>query len=174
VTTPVMLLALFEDVEPAANAVEKLHALGVSDDQMTVISGVPIPGRVLGRPSATTHVGRIGMAGSGLAAIFGLFLLYGTAYMHPLQVGGQPLYPVPMGWIVTFEMAMLGLMSFAFVGLFVDSGFPSYTPKDYVPEISDGKIALLLRCEERDEGKFMEALTKIGAESVKRAEARQL
>jgi hypothetical protein len=169
-----MLLALFKDVEPAANAVERLRALGVADDQVNVISGVPIPGRVLGRPSATTNVARIGMAGAVLGVFFGLFLLYGTAYLYPLPVGGQPLYPVPMLWIVTFEMAMLGLMGFSFLGLFVDSGFPSYTPKDYVPEISNGKIAILFRCEGSDEKKLAEALTQIGAESVKRAEARQL
>jgi hypothetical protein len=170
----IILLALFEDVEPAARAVETLQELGVADGQMNVISGIPIPGRVLGRPSATTNVARIAMAGSILGALFGLFLLYGTAYLYPLRVGGQPIYPVPMGWIVTFEMAMLGLMGFAFLGLFVDSGFPSYTPKDYVPEISNGKIALLFPCDASDEQRFTEGLTRIGAQSVKRAEARQL
>jgi len=45
----ITLLALFEDIEPAAKAIEKLHDLGVSDDEMNVISGVPIPGRILGR-----------------------------------------------------------------------------------------------------------------------------
>ena len=62
---------------------------------------------------------------------------------------GSPIYPVPMGFITTFEMTMLGLMGFAFLGLFVDSGFPSYTPKDYVPEISDGKIAVLFQVRAR-------------------------
>ncbi len=171
---PVMLLALFDDIEPAANAIEKLHELGVSDGEMNVISGVPFPGRVLGRPSAITNVARIAMAGAGMGLLLGLFLIYGTPFLFPLRVGGQPIYPIPVGWIVTFEMTMLGLMGFAFLGLFVDSGFPSYTPKEYVPEISNGKIAVLFRCNEGDESKFVDRLTKIGAESVKRAEARQL
>jgi hypothetical protein len=170
----VMLLALFEDIDPAANGIERLRELGVTDDQMNVISGLPIPGRVLGRPSAVTNVSRIALAGAGMGALFGLFLLYGTAYLYPLHVGAQPVYPVPMGWITTFEMAMLGLMGFAFLGMFVDSGFPSYTPKDYVPEISNGKIAVLFSCDGKDERRIVDSLTKIGAESVKRAEARQL
>jgi hypothetical protein len=148
--------------------------MGVADHDMNVISGLPIPGRVLGRPNAVTHVSRIALAGAGMGAVFGLLLLYGTAYLYPLHVGNQPIYPVPMGWIVTFEMTMLGLMGFAFLGLFVDSGFPSYTPKDYVPEISSGKIAVLFKCDSEDEKKIADSLTKIGAESVKRAEARQL
>jgi len=170
----IMLLAVFEDIEPAADGIEKLHQFGVDDANMNVISGLPIPGRVLGRPSAVTNVSHIAMAGAIMGAVFGIALLYGTAFLYPLKVGGQPIYPVPMGWIVTFEMTMLGLMVFAFIGMFVDSGFPSYTPKDYVPEISDGKIAVLFRCEKREQKKFTDALSKLGAESVKPAEARQL
>jgi hypothetical protein len=168
------LLALFEDVGPASNAIEKLHDLGVGDNEMNVISGVPFPGRVLGRPSAITNVSRIAMAGAILGMIFGVSLIYGTPYLYPLFVGGQPVFPVPIGWIVIFEMTMLGLMGFAFLGLFVDSGFPSYTPKDYVPEISDGKIAVLFKCESKDQKKISDTLIKIGAESVKPAEAHHL
>lgn len=173
-TQPVMLLALFDDIEPASRGIAKLRELGVSDEAMNVVSGLPFSGRVLGRPAATTWVSKIAMTGSIAGAAAGVFLLYGTTYLYPLNVGGQPLYPVPMLFIATFEMAMLGLMGMAFVGLFVDSGFPSFTPKDYVPEISDGKIAVLFRCERAEQPQFVESLKKAGAESVKPAEARQL
>jgi hypothetical protein len=168
------LLAVFEDIEPTTHAIEKLRDMGVEDHQMNVISGVPIPGRVLGRPGALTNVSRIALVGAVLGMFFGIFLIYGTPSLYPLHVGGQPVFPVPMGWIVTFEMTMLGLMGFAFLGMFVDSGFPSYTPKEYMPEISDGKIAVLFSCSTQDQKKFVEVLTKLGAESVEPAEARQL
>jgi hypothetical protein len=129
---------------------------------------------MLGRPRAITWVSRIALVGAALGAGFGLFLLYGTAYLYPLHVGGQPVYPVPMAFITTLEMAMLGLMGFAFIGLFVDSGFPTYTPKNYVPQISDGKVAVLFECERADERQFVEAMNKAGAESVEPAEARHL
>jgi len=167
-------LAVFEDIEPAANGIEKLQELGIHDDDMNVISGIPVKAQILGRPRAWTNVARIAMGGAIGGFFFGLFLLYGTAYMYPLLVGGQPIFPVPMGWIVTFEMTMLGLMLFAFLGLFVDSGFPSYTPKEYVPEISHGKIAVLFSCPSGDVQKFVDALTGAGAESVEPAEARHL
>ncbi len=169
-----MLLAVFEDIEPAANGIEKLHDLGVTDDQMNVISGIPIKATILGRQSALTRVSTIAMAGAILGMFLGLSLIYGTPFLFPLNVGGQPIYPVPQGIIITFEMTMLGLMGFAFIGMFVDSGFPSYTPKEYIPEISDGKIAVLFRCPEDEQKKFVNALTKLGAESVNLAEARQL
>jgi hypothetical protein len=168
------LLAVFEDVDPAANAVEKLHDLGLGDDQINVISGIPIQGRVLGRPSALTNVSRIGLLGAIIGLALGIFLIYGTPYLYPLPVGGQPIFPVPVGWIVAFEMTMLGLMGFSFLGLFVDSGFPSYTPKHYVPEISNGKIAILFSYPSQDEQKFIDAMKNVGAESVAPAEARHL
>ena len=170
----ITVLALFGDVESAADGIARLKELGVEDGAMNVISGLPFPGRMLGRPRAVTWVSRIALVGAALGAGFGLFLLYGTAYLYPLHVGGQPVYPVPMAFITTFEMAMLGLMGFAFIGLFVDSGFPTYTPKNYVPQISDGKVAVLFECARADERQFAEALRKAGAESVEPAEARHL
>jgi Protein of unknown function (DUF3341) len=169
-----VLLAVFEDIEPATRAIEKLHELGVEDRQINVISGIPIPGRFLGRPSALTNVSRIALFGAILGMFFGIALIYGTPYLYPLQVGGQPVFPVPMGWIVTFEMTMLGLMGLAFIGVFVDSGFPAYTPMEYVPEISDGKIGVLFDYPGADQKKFVDELTELGAESVAPAEARQL
>jgi hypothetical protein len=170
----ITLLAMFEDFEPAAQGIDKLHELGLGDDDMNVISGIPIKNTILGRPPAITYVSRIGMFGAILGMALGIFLIYGIPYLYPLLVGGQPIFPVPQGIIITFEMMMLGLMGFSFIGMFIDSGFPSYTPKEYVPEISDGKIAILFSCPSNDQKKFVDALTKLGAESVNPAEARQL
>jgi hypothetical protein len=170
----VTLLATFEELEPASEGVEKLQQLGVSDRDMNIISGIPIKNTILGRPSAITYVSRIGMFGAILGMFLGLFFIYGVKWLYPLMVGGQPIFPVPQGIIITFEMTMLGLMGFSFIGLFVDSGFPSYTPKYYNPEISDGKIALLFSCPVREQEKFVDALKEAGAEKVEPVEARHL
>ena len=114
------------------------------------------------------------MFGAIMGMFLGLFFIYGIPYLYPLLVGGQAIFPVPQGIIITFEMTMLGLMGFSFIGLFVDSGFPSYTPKEYTPEISDGKIAVLFCCQSEDQNKFVDTLTKVGAQSVTPAEARHL
>ena len=167
-------LAVFGDFEPASKGVDKLHELGVSDEQLNVISGIPVKAAILGRPSAITYVSRIALFGALLGMSLGIFLIYGIPYLYPLLVGGQPIFPVPQGIIITFEMTMLGLMGFAFIGMFVDSGFPSYTPKEYVPEISDGKIVVLFSCPSEEQNKFIDALKNAGAETVVPAEARHL
>jgi ActD protein len=168
------LLAMFEDFEPASRGVEKLQELGVSDDDMNVISGVPVKNTILGRPPAITYVSRIGLFGSILGMFLGIFFIYGIPYLYPLLVGGQPIFPVPQGFIITFEMTMLGLMGFSFLGMFIDSGFPSYTPKEYTPEVSDGKIAVLFSCPTSEQEKFIDALKEAGAESIEPVEARHL
>ena len=170
----VTMLAMFEDIEPATEGIDKLYELGLKDDEMNIISGIPVKNTILGRPSAITYVSRIGMFGAILGMFLGIFFIYGIPYLYPLLVGGQPIFPVPQGIIITFEMTMLGLMGFSFIGMFVDSGFPSYTPKEYTPEISDGRIAILFSCPTADQKKFVDTLTKAGAHSVEPTEARHL
>lgn len=168
------LLALFRDVDPAAEAIERLRGLGVADDQMDVISGVPVLERVLGRPKRHTNVGRLALGGASAGFLFGLFLAFGTPYLFPLHVGGQPLYPIPPGIILVFEMSMLGLMGTAFIGVFLESYFPVYRKLEYVPEVSDGKIAILFKCPGQEADKFIQAMQALGAENVAPAVARQL
>ncbi len=169
-----MLLALFEDIEPASDGVVTLQQMGLPDGDVNIISGIPIRPSILNRPSAVTRVSTIGFVGSLLGFLLGVFFIWGVPYLFPLVVGGQAIFPWPQLFIIVFEMTMLGLMGFSFIGMFVDSGFPAYNPMHYVPEISDGKIGVLFRVPEDEEGKFVDALKKAGAESVSPAEARQL
>ena len=170
------LLAVFPDLEPAADAIEKLRALGVHDECMNVISGVPVTEAMLGRPSQWTNVPRIAMGGAVLGFLGGAFLVFVTPaiYPYPIQVGTQSTFPGPPTVVVLFEITMLGMLLSTFLGVFLDSLFPNYRPMKYVPEISDGKIAILIECPHADEKKIAEALKKMGAESVKPAEAQHL
>lgn len=168
------LLALFQDIDPAADAVEKLHKLGVTDENINVISGVPIAHKMLGRPHPWTNVSRLAMGGAAAGFCFGLFLNFGTPYLYTVSVGGQYITPIPPGVIVTFEMTMLFALLATFLGVFLDSYFPNYRPLEYTPEISDGKIGVFFRCAKDEQKKFIDALSKLGAESIKPVEAQQL
>ena len=168
------LLALFQDLDPAADAIDKLHEMGLTEDQVNVISGVPVLERILGRPVQWTNVPRLAFGGSIAGFIIGLLLAFSPATYPALVVGGQPLIPVPPSIIVVFEMTMLGMLLSTFIGVFLDSSFPSYKPMEYIPEISDGKIAVFFACPADEEKKFVSAMKKLGAESVHPAEAQQL
>ncbi|HMU94968.1 MAG TPA: DUF3341 domain-containing protein [Anaerolineales bacterium] len=170
------LLAVFPDLEPAANAIEQLRTLGVHDDCMNVISGVPVTEAMLGRPHQWTNVPRIAMGGAILGFSGGFFLAFISPYIYPypIQVSTQAFVPGPPSVVVLFELTMLGMLLSTFLGVFLDSFFPNYRPMKYVPEISDGKIAILVECPHADEKKITDALNKMGAESVKPAEAQHL
>jgi hypothetical protein len=168
------LLALFEDIDPAAEAIEKLHQMGLSDEQINVISGVPVMERMLGRPLQWTNVSRLALGGAAGGFLFGAFLNWGTPMLYTVPVGGQPLLPIPPGIILLFEMTMLFALLATFLGVFLDSYFPNYRPLEYVPEVSDGKIAIFFKVPEGEQEKFTNALSKTGAESIRPAEARQL
>jgi len=167
-------LALFDEIDPAADAVEMLHNHGLGDDQINIISGIPVTEAMMGRPHQWTNVPRLALGGAVAGFLIGIFLSVGTPLLYPISVGGQPLIPIPPSIVVVFEMTMLGMLVSTFLGVFLDSYFPSYKPKEYVPEISDGKIAVLFSCRQGEEDNFREALLKLGAGSVEPAEAQSL
>jgi hypothetical protein len=168
------LLALFEDIDPAADAIDKLRELGVDDSQINCISGIPVLESMLGRPHQKSNVPRLARGGAIAGLMVGIFLAFITSNTYPIYVGGQPLAPAAPSIVVIFEMIMLGLLIATFVGVFLDSRFPSYSPKEYIPEISDGAIALLFTCPPDEQERFMSAMTSMGAEKVEPAEAQRL
>ena len=168
-----LLLAIFEDIDPAAHAVDKLRALGIHDSHVTVISGTPITEAMLGRKPQWSNVTRFAMGGAFIGLCVGIFLAYGTPNLYPITVGGRWI-GVPPTIVVMFEMTMLVMLISTFLGVFLDSRFPNYTPTQYVPEISDGRIALLIECPQDEEKNVETAMNELGAESVKRAQAEAL
>ena len=168
------LLAVFADLNPAADAIEQLRTLGVGDECMNVISGVPVTEAMLGRPSQWTNVPRLALGGAILGFLAGAFLAFVSPSMYEIKVGGQGFIPGPPSVVVLFELTMLGMLLSTFLGVFLDSTFPNYRPMQYVTEISDGKIAILIECPQADENKLTDALKKLGAESVRSVEAQHL
>lgn len=168
------LLAVFPDLEPAADAIDQLRHLGVHDDHMNVISGIPVTEAMLGRPRQWTNVPRLALGGAAIGMTTGIFLAFVAPNMYTIQVGGQPFAPVPPAVIVIFELTMLLMLLSTFLGVFLDSYFPNYRPMHYVPEVSDGKIAILIECAPADTAKITDAMKKLGAESVQEAEAQHL
>ena len=80
----ISLLAVFPDLAPAADAIDKLRALGLSDDQMNVISGIPVTEAMLGRPHQWTNVPRLAAGvGRRARACLGHLVLSGKTPWRP-------------------------------------------------------------------------------------------
>lgn len=174
--TETTLLALFDEdkIDPAADAIEKLHEMGIPHENINVISGVPIAHKILGRPHPWTNVSRLALGGAAVGFCVGFFLNYGTPLLYHVPVGGQYITPVPPGMILIFEMTMLFALLSTFLGVFLDSYFPNYRPMEYVPEISDGKIGVFFKYPAGEQEKYVDVLSGFGAESVRPVEVQQL
>lgn len=167
-------LAVFADIDPAVHAVDQLRALGVGDDQLNIIAGIPVTEAMLGRPRQWTNVPRLALGGALAGFALGSLLSFVVPFIYPLHVGGHGVVAGPPSFVVLFEMTMLGMLVSTFLGVFLDSRFPSYSPKEYVPAISDGKVAVLFQCGAEKEARLTGAMKSAGAESVQLAEADQL
>ncbi len=167
-------LALFSEVDPAAEALEKLKSLGIAEGDVDVISGTPFSEDVFGRPKVATRIPIYAIAGFLGGFVVSLLLDFGTVVQYPLSVGNLPIYPIPTSLVLTFEISMLGLIVVAFMGVIWESAFPALQPKMYRPEISDGRVALVFECPPEVHDEVHEMLKALGAESVHRTEAVRL
>jgi hypothetical protein len=169
-TDKIKLLALFSDIDPAAAGTDVLANHGIEDHDVEVITGSPLNPEMLGRHHPKTNVPRFALGGAVLGLFVGLFLAFVTPRLYPLNVGGKPLSPGAPSVVVLFEMIMLLMLISTFVGVFLESVYPSYTKKPYLPEISDGDIAFLFDVDPDQRSSIENALLSAGASTVRLAE----
>lgn len=173
-TDKIRLLALYKDIEHAAKGTDALHELGISDHQVEVITGSPINPEMLGRHHAPTNVPKFAFVGAVSGLVLGILLAFVTPRLYELNVGGKPITPGAPSVVVMFEMTMLLMLIFTFIGVFFESNYPSFKKKEYVPEISDGDIAFIFECDPEEAGNFESKLTQAGADSVRKIEEAEL
>jgi hypothetical protein len=128
-----LLLGLFHEATPTADTIDQVRALGISDDSITVMSGMPYRPEILGRPRYRGRVGRLALLGALLGLLLGLFLTVGIWLLYPLVQGGQPIIPIPPTLIILFEATMLGTMWAAFFSLLLENRFPIFKSQLYDP-----------------------------------------
>ena len=172
-TDRLKILALFEDIDPAADSMDALHDLGVSQEEIEVISGSPIKPEMLGRPHPHSRVPQFALGGAVLGAFVGALLAFVTPRLYKVYVGGKPLSPGAPSVVVIFEMIMLLMLIATFLGVFLESVFPSYEKKEYVPEISAGDIAVVIDIAPDKQAALEAAMKKAGAKMVRVAERQQ-
>jgi hypothetical protein len=164
-------LALFEEIDQASNALDALRDLGILDEDMSIISGVPYSDRMLGRPMSWSMVPKLAVAGFLLGFVLGILMNIVAPLQYPIYVGGMPLVSIPTSLVLTFETSMLGLLGFTFLGVIWESAFPSFGPKEYHSTVSDGQIALVFNCPPELHSQVHNSLAALGANWVHRTEA---
>ena len=128
--------ALYADGDSAQQAVDRLRATGLSDDDITVISSHPMEHHEFGHMHKDTRMWWFACAGGALGMATGLSLAWLTETSWPMNVGGMPTFAWWPNIIITFELTMLGAILSTFVTLLVTAALPSRGTKLYDPEVT--------------------------------------
>ena len=135
------LLASFDYVDSAVNAIGELRAAGLKK----ITAYMPYPEaqieEALGYDQSPVRVWAL--AGGLLGAACGFALPAFTSMDWPLVTGGKPILSMPAYVIISFEMMVLfGVLS-TVIGFFINSRLPYVKPMVvYDPEFSGGKFGI--------------------------------
>ncbi len=162
------LLGLYNNVDQTADVIASLHDLGITDEQITIMSGAPYRAEYLGRPHKRGKVGCAALAGAIMGIIVATLLSIGIFTIFPVRQGGQPLVPIPPSLIVYFEVTMLGTMWAAFLGFLVLSGLPAFRSQPYDPRITAGLFGVQVNAREGMAQQIESALHRFNAVDVVR------
>lgn len=167
------VLGLYHEATSTADTIDRMRELGIADDGITVMSGVPYTPDILGRRPVYERLmptALIGAVGGFLAA---LFLTMVTPLLYPIQVGGQPLVPGPPTIIIVFEFTMLGTLLATFGGFLAEIAFPASGRQGYDQRITEGHIGVLAVVDESLVAQVERAFTETGADHIEQLETAQ-
>jgi hypothetical protein len=168
------LIAVFQEPAETAEAIDALLGVGVADDQIVVMSGVPYPEGALGRHVEWTRLPYIVLAGALGGMLVGLFLAVITPHLYRLDVGGHPPVGFPPAAIIIFVFTMMATIISTFLGVLWEMNFPEFGPKAYDKRVTDGDLAVLVEFPDDLTDKVRELLERYGARDIRTPELETL
>ncbi len=141
-----VVVGLFDSPGAAAAAAKALAALPQPPEEVTTISGVPLPDGAVVRDPRPVRFPRFAIALWFAGAAAGTALAVATYVLYPLVTAGKPIVSVPPTFIVTYEVAMLGALVGTLVFGFREMGLLRFRRRRiHDARIHEGKIASLRR-----------------------------
>jgi len=171
---PVYLMGLFTDPNEAAKTIDEFYNRGLTDESITVMTGVPYPEQAIGRHREWDRLPYIVLGGALAGLLFGLFLSVITPLLYPLNVGGNPLVAGPPAAIITYVCTMMATIVSTFLGVIWEMGFPSFAKKRYHKLVTAGYVAVMLECEESMEEELVAIFETQGGQHIHRPEKKDL
>jgi hypothetical protein len=132
--------ALYATPEAAERAVNNLHAAGVADAEITIISSEPLEEHDFAQREKATWMGWITLGGAIIGLLSAAWLTRMTELAWPLPTGNMPIVAWWPNLIIMFELTMLGGILAAVITLLVTAQLVRRRPAFYDPAVSDGKI----------------------------------
>jgi len=160
------LIALFDESVQTAEAIDELHNLGIPNEKVAVLTGVPYPELAFGRRREWLTLPTIVLAGALGGLLFGLFLSVITPHLYRLDVGGHPSASFPPAAVITFVFTMMATIVSTFLGVLWEMDFPRFGPAPYHKLVTDGHLAVLLEFPADLESKVRQVLLNHQAHHV--------
>lgn len=164
------LIGLFDESTKTADAIDELSQMGIPDDDIVVMTGVPYPEQALGRHKEWLRLPYVVIGGALAGLIFGVFLSIVTPTLYPLTIGGRPIITGPPAAIIIYVFTMMAIIVSTFLGVLWEMGFPSFEPKHYHELVTSGYIAILLECSESKEPEIVKVMEAHGGMHIQKAE----
>jgi Protein of unknown function (DUF3341) len=132
--------ALYPTPDAAQRAVNNLHAAGVSDAQITILSAEPFEEHGFADRDKATWMGWIALGGAIVGLASATWLTRMTELAWPLPTGNMPIVAWWPNLIVMFELTMLGGILAAVITLLVTARLVRRRPALYDAAVSEGQI----------------------------------
>ena len=163
------VVGLFQEEDPAADAMDALSAAGFSQGEYEVLTGTPYPEGTFGEAEPVHKLYRFPLIGAACGFIVGLLVTAGSQLSFPLVTGGKPILSLPPMAIVMYEGTMLGAILFTVVGIIFESRLPRLFMGAYDTRITEGYIGVAVTTDPERISIAEEALRGAGAEDIKRS-----
>ena len=159
------LLAIYDSVDGAADAVEGLRAAGFADTAVDVVSGVPYPEGAFGEPHTKHRLYTFPFAGAACGFALGVAWLVGAQVTLPLVTGGKPIVALPAVFQILYEGTMIGAVLFTVLGVLFESRLPDGISL-YDDRLGDGYIGVSLNADDDAIARGRDVLAGAGAVDI--------
>ena len=164
------ILGLFQQPEPAADAMDGLKEAGFEIGSFDVLTGTPYPEGAFGEHVPQHRLFRFPAFGAIIGFTLSIFLTAVTQLAYPIVTGGKPILSIFAMLIIMYEMTMLAGVIATVIGIIFESRLPNMKPGIYDTRITEGWIGVVITFD--DESKVADAesvLNKAGALEIKHA-----
>ena len=131
---------LYPNGASAQQAVNRLRAAGLKDQEITIISAQPMEDFEFGHIDKQSYMWWIACGGGLVGMSVGFLLAWISETSWPINVGGLPTWAWWPNLIIIFELTMLGAILATVATLVVTALVPERGGRLYDPEVTNGQI----------------------------------
>lgn len=163
------ILGMFQEAEPAADAMDGLARAGFETGTYDVLTGTPYPEGAFGEHVPQHRLFRFPAFGAIIGFTTAILVTAGTQIAFPLVTGGKPILSLFAMIIIMYEWTMLAAVIATVIGIIFESRLPNMNPGAYDERITEGWIGVVISVESTRAQEAESVLRTAGALEIKHA-----